>query len=70
VQAEANYTGVHLRISFEKLYCYQIASAYLPKDALCLIQSPRNDEVSEERRLFQIHRDFVIARPAHKVDRL
>ena len=46
--------------------CHQIASAYFPKEVLCLIQSPRNDEDSDERRMSQSHGVFVIARPAHK----
>ncbi len=50
--------------------CYQIASAYFPKDALCLIRSPRNDEDSKERKMFQSHGVFVIARHAHKTGRM
>ena len=33
--------------------CSQIASAYFPKDALCLIQTLRNDELSDKRKMFQ-----------------
>jgi len=50
--------------------CSQIASAYFPKDALCLIQMPRNDEHSDKRKMFQSLRVFVIARTAHKADHI
>jgi len=51
-------------------FFYQIASAYFPKEVLCLLQSPRNDEDSDKRSRSQSHGVFVIARPAHKTVRM
>ena len=48
----------------------QIASAYFPKDALYLIQSPRNDEDSDKKRMSQSPGVFVIAGPVHKTGRM